>query len=362
MKSGGRAPASDLGGPGGHRDPLIDPAADSFLRRVLRSSFRLEPIAGDASTRRFYRVRSGRKTAILAVSPEPLEPSSPLYSNHRIMEALGAPVPRLLGRDDRHGLVLMQDFGDLTLQRHLAGGRGPRQPRAAPEPDRRGLYREACDLIVLFKERGARAIRPGDFAATNALDRERFLFELDHFHRHYIGGLLGKTPGEGDEAALRAFYADLAAAGDRMPRVYCHRDFMSRNLMVPGTPLRAGGRRRWRLGLIDYQDARMGPYTYDAASLLRDSSLDLDEGLVAELVGYLAGRLGEGPEEFRRDFDTISLERNLKELGTFGYMATRRGLRGYLDYVPRAVRSIRRTMTGTSRHHFIYPILDRYLS
>src|SRR4029077_1615625 len=115
-----------------------------------------------------------------------------------------------------------------------------------------------------------------------------------------------RLPGEDEERLLRAFYADLARECDRLPRVYCHRDFQSRNLMVRGG----------RLGLIDYQDARMGPYTYDAASLLRDSSLDLEEDLVKEMLERLARSLDIPLEELRRDFDLMALQRNIKDLGT----------------------------------------------
>ncbi len=344
----------------------LDQGAVGFLGRVLGTPFRASRIAGDASSKRFYRIRVGRpggsgavsrggkgsrrppappKTTILMINPEPLDPSSPLLTNHRILEAIGAPVPRILALDARPGLVLTEDLGDTTLQLHLLG----EERRRARESRR--LYRQACDLIVLLQTEAARVIRPDDFAARNALDRERFLFELEHFHRHYILGLKGMTPEPPEDALLKAFYADLAESCDRMPRVYCHRDFMSRNLMVAGT----------RLGLIDYQDARMGPYAYDAASLLRDSSLDLDEDLVGEMIDYLARRLGVGPEELRRDFDTMALERNLKELGTFGFMVTERQLRIYLDYVPRAIASARRTLLSDRRYHFVFPVLDRYL-
>ncbi len=324
-----------------------------FLRRTFRGRFRITPIAGDASTKRFYRVRAGRRTAVLMVNPDPLDPSSPLISNHRILETIGAPVPRFMSRDDEAGLVLTQDFGDATLQRYLTQSRNGGRARARPRPPGTWLrlYRQACDLIVLLQSRASEAIRPDDFAARNALDRDRFLFELDHFHRHFLLGLLGLRPGPADEALLRSFYSDLAQECDRMPRVYCHRDFMSRNLMLDGG----------RLRLIDYQDARMGPYTYDAASLLRDSSLDIDEGLASGMIDYLAARLGEGPEEFRGDFKTMALQRNIKELGTFGYMARERGLASYLAYIPRAIRSIRRTLLREQRFHFIYPVLDRHV-
>jgi len=340
--------------------PLITPSVKAFLRRSVGSGFRIEEIAGDASTRRFYRVSRGRKTAVLMVHPEPLTPASPLFSNHRAMKSIGAPVPRLLDSDPAAGLVLVEDLGDATLQKHLrgrlAGGRRAGGSRAGGGRARGGrsaapLYRQACDLIVLFHQKGAAALRPDDFAATSALDCDRFLFELDHFHRHFIKGYRKMVPPEGDEAVLRAFYSDLALRCDRLPRVYCHRDFQSRNLLV----------RRGRLGLVDFQDARMGPYTYDAASLLRDSSLDLDERLVDEMLHRLCRRLDLPAEEFRRDFDLMALQRNLKDLGTFGYMATVRGRPEYLEYVPRTVRFIRRTLLAGRRYHLFMPVLDRYV-
>jgi aminoglycoside/choline kinase family phosphotransferase len=121
--------------------------------------------------------------------------------------------------------------------------------------------------------------------------------------------------------------------------------------------------RQGRLCLIDFQDARMGPYTYDAASLLRDSSLDLQEDLVEELLHRLeetcAVPLAIGREEFRRDFDLMALQRNIKDLGTFGYMATVRGRMEYLDYVPRTQASIARTLVASRRYHDIYAVFRK---
>src|SRR5438093_8728296 len=158
-------------------------------------------------------------------------------------------------------------------------------------------------------------------------------------------------PGPVDDAMLHAFYADLADECNRLTRVYCHRDFQSRNLMVL----------RGRLRLIDFQDARMGPYTYDAASLLRDSSLELDPALVERMIERLCRSLDLPADEFRRDFDLMALERNIKDLGTFGYMATVRGLTSYLDFVPRTIRSVKRTLLRTPRFHFVHTTLERYV-
>jgi aminoglycoside/choline kinase family phosphotransferase len=315
-----------------------------FVERILGPGATLTEVAGDASTRRFFRARSGGLSAILMVHGTPLGEDAPLFSNHRILSTIGAPVPAILGRECALGLVLVEDFGDVTLQRHLeAGGR----------PDAAGLYGQACDIVGLLR-RGTGAVLPGDFAACNALDRERFLFELDHFERFFVRAYRGLTPGGAAQARLRVFYEDIASACDRLPKVYCHRDFQSRNLMVLGG----------RLRVIDFQDARMGPYTYDAASLLRDSSLDLPEDLVDamrdRLLPAIAAPFGIGPEEFRADFDLMALQRNIKDLGTFGYMATARGRRDYLDYVPRTIASIRRTLLAGRRWHDVLELLDRF--
>ncbi len=352
--------------------PTVPASVVEFARRMFGPGTTVVEVAGDASTRRFYRAGPGRgggavaagaagksvTTAIVMAHGEALSPESPFYSNHRILADIGAPVPRILDRDDPAGLVLVEDFGDQSLQRHLAEVGG----QAAPP-----LYRQAADLLLLMQRHAPGAMRSSDFAARNALDRDRFRFELDHFHKHFIVGFRGLEPTAAEERGIRDFHEELATACDLLPRVYCHRDYQSRNLMVRGAVSGAGGATPAggapALGLIDFQDARMGPYCYDAASLLRDSSLDLPEPLVGEILNRLAAGgaapLGIGPEEFRRDFDLMALERNIKDLGTFGYMATTRGRRDYLDYVPRTIASVRRTLAGDRQWHDAFVLMER---
>ncbi len=317
-----------------------------FARTFLGPEATLTEIAGDASTRRFYRARGKSATAVLIAHGQPLPADAPFFSNHRIMESIGLPVPALLARSEADGLVLVEDFGDLTLQNQVGG---PATVALAGD-----LYDQACDMISLLQSRAPGAIRKDDFAARNALDRERFLFELDHFQRHFITGLRGLKPSGSDAAVLGVFFEQLASSCDLQARVYCHRDYQSRNLMVV----------QRRLKLIDFQDARMGPYTYDAASLLRDSSLDIDDELtrreIDRLLAATAEPLGIGDEEFRRDFDIMALQRNIKDLGTFGYMATARGRREYLAYVPRTIASVRRTMVRDRRWHDAFAPMERY--
>ncbi|HTU99684.1 MAG TPA: phosphotransferase, partial [Luteitalea sp.] len=113
----------------------------------------------------------------------------------------------------------------------------------------------------------------------------------------------------------------------------CHRDYHSRNLML----------HRQKLYLIDYQDARLGPDTYDLASLLRDSYVDLSDSMVNWLLAYFLALTGrpESEAEFRERFDVMSLQRNLKALGTFGYQTIAKQNPVYIQYMPRTLRYVR---------------------
>ena len=137
------------------------------------------------------------------------------------------------------------------------------------------------------------------------------------------------------------------------PRVLCHRDYHSRNLMW----------RDERLCIIDFQDARLGPDTYDLASLLRDSYVDLPGQVVDELIAYflaLQGRSAEGAE-FRRRFDLMALQRNLKALGTFGYQTTTRSNPVYIQYIPRTLNYVRANLDRYPRFAGLRTILARHV-
>ena len=145
--------------------------------------------------------------------------------------------------------------------------------------------------------------------------------------------------------ALREEWARIVEELAAEPRVLCHRDYHSRNLM-------------WHddtLYVIDFQDARMGPDTYDLVSLLRDSYVDLPDAAVDDLIDYfvvLARGNAAAPSdpEFRRRFDLMALQRNLKALGTFGYQTTTRSNPVYMQYVPRTLAYVRRTLAADPRY------------
>ena len=124
------------------------------------------------------------------------------------------------------------------------------------------------------------------------------------------------------------------------PRVLCHRDYHSRNLMVTNG----------ELYIIDFQDARMGPDTYDLVSLLKDSYVDLPDALFDRLIKQFVESIRGGHfETFRARFDTMAMQRNLKALGTFGYQATTRANPVYAQYVPRTLRYVRENLARRSK-------------
>lgn len=321
------------------------PALPGGLEKRFPPHTSFTPLKGDASTRRFFRVETpGEPSRVLMVYPETFAwEGSPLEGNHRHLLSIGVPVPRIEKVFAEEGAVLLEDLGDTTLQSALA---------SHPTLDRAALYQEAIRIIVVMQEKGTRTLPADAVARQSALDGEKFAWELGHFYEHFVLGFRAAHPAPEEERLFHAFFAWLAASLDGVPRVLCHRDFQSRNLML--TP---GG-----LRVIDYQDARMGPASYDLASLLRDSSLDLSEEFQDEGIRtFLSLRRDLGPEEFRLEYHRQALQRNIKDLGTFGRQVHQLGNAGYSSYIPRTLAMVRRAMLADQRCHTVFPLFEKYV-
>jgi aminoglycoside/choline kinase family phosphotransferase len=253
----------------------------------------------------------------------------------RIFEQAGLPVARVLRILPEAGALVVEDLGDETMERALA------HAAAGGLPTRDDLYRRAVRLAVLIATRGTEALRRSDRAHGPALDSERFLFEMRFFLEHYVGDFLGeREPSDEVREAVEA----LARSAASHPRVLCHRDYHCRNIMV---------RRDGELALVDIQDARWGPDTYDLASLLWDAYADLSVGEIAELAGFYWEQLPGStniPALCRR-LDVISAQRMIKALGTFGYQVAVLGRDRYREAIPRTVSRLARLLpagTGTA--------------
>jgi N-acetylmuramate 1-kinase len=203
------------------------------------------------------------------------------------------------------------------------------------------LYRQAVNLIATLQKRGDELASPAYLPYGIAFDVEKFTWELDFFLKHFVEGYRGAKLTDAGRQAIRGEFSPIIAelAGER--RVLCHRDYHSRNLML----------HEGRLYVIDFQDARMGPDTYDLVSLLRDSYVDLAPVAVDELIAYFLALKGNPSEEaaFRARFDLMALQRNLKALGTFGYQTGARQNPVYIQYIPRTIKYVRQNLTKYPR-------------
>ena len=293
-------------------------------------------LSGDASTRRYYRLTGPHGQSILALHLEPFEAETlPFTVMRNLMAGWGIPVPAILDQDGPRGILVLEDLGDLTLQEALRG---------ASAAQREDFYRVAVDQIVTLQREAARG--PQRAACFHvAFDIEKLAWELHYFLKHFLEGHRGANLSVEDRSVLSEGFHRLSEEIASWPRVLCHRDYHSRNLMVRGDTL------VW----IDFQDARMGPATYDLVSLLRDSYVDVEDDFLEERTEEFRQKAmpGEHREVFRRRFDLMSVQRNLKALGTFGYQASVKGNRVYLPYIPRTLASARRNL---SRHPELGPL------
>jgi aminoglycoside/choline kinase family phosphotransferase len=260
----------------------------------------------------------------------------PFVNVSRLMAAVPLPVPVVAGHADDLGILILEDLGDVTLQAHL----GITQPT-----EHAALYRQAVEFVAHLQRRGRELASEEYLPFGIAFDRDKLMWELNFFVRHYLEAYRGQMISASVRTALEEEFLAIAGELADEPRVLCHRDYHSRNLMV-----QAG-----QLFIIDYQDARMGPDTYDLVSLLRDSYVDLPEERVDELIrGFLGLGAGGGSAagamaEFRRRFDVMSVQRNLKALGTFGHQTTSRNNPVYIQYIPRTLSCVRTNLERYAR-------------
>jgi len=288
-----------------------------------------ELLVADASTRQFYRLfLPDGVTRIVMDYGSPFVGETDDVRLARLFEQAALPVARVLHILPEAGALIMEDLGDETLETALARATSGRRPT------RDDLYRSAVRLAAEIATRGTDAIARSERARGPALDNERFLFEMHFFLEHYVGGLLGRPE---LATGVRDAVEELAITAASHPRVLCHRDYHSRNIMV---------RRDGSLAMVDIQDARWGPDTYDLASLLCDAYVDLGDHEATELFDIYRQQLPGPPDidALRERFDIVAAQRMIKALGTFGYQVAVLGRDRYRNAIPRTVDRLSRLL------------------
>ena len=283
-----------------------------YLDQWLGEGWTASPLAGDASVRAYYRVRAaGGETFILAYYPEEVRGQLARFLGAYAALSAHGPVPEVLQHCDV--AVLQRDAGDRTLFDVLHEDRA----------EGLRLYRRAIDLLVTFQKAGDCGLNPPFTAGV-------FLSELEMAREYYVERLMG-ADGEALVPLLKTICENIA----QHPRVLCHRDYHGQNLHLLNDAI----------FVIDYQDVRIGPDTYDLASLLRDrgAARILGDASELELLEYYGTRIGADPSIRRRYFETL-LQRSIKILGTFSKQPIVRGRLHYLDFIPATLESIRRSL------------------
>ena len=322
------------------------------------------PLPGDASNRRYYRLRlsPGRVSSLILMEladPEGFKASEeavsgsndesgelPFINVLKHLQASHVPVPVLHLFDEAAGLLYLQDFGDVTLAQACQG--------VAQQVLER-WYGQAIDQLVDLHVRASQPTDSPCVAFTRSFDVPLYMWEFEHFLEYGIVARRGKPMCAEDLVPIQEECHKIAEWLVAQPVVFTHRDYHSRNLMV----------HRDQLGIIDFQDALMGPVTYDLASLLRDSYMALEESLVDQMIErYMQGlrerippsqhanfSLDE-PAAFRRLFDYTSIQRNLKAAGRFVYIDRVKHNPNFLPAIPHTLQNVLRTLKK-------YPELQR---
>ena len=304
------------------------------------------PLAGDASDRHYFRVSPAQgPPLVIAVYAGPIDYSAlPFVNVAELLSRMPVPIPAILDHEAALGVLVLEDLGNVTVQAHL---------QAVPAESHTALYRQAVSVIEVLQRRGRTLASPAYLPYGLALDVTKLTWELDFFLEYFLEAYRKAVISPDTRRAMRHEFQNLAEELAAEPRVLCHRDYHSRNLML----------HQGCLYLLDFQDARMGPCTYDLGSLLRDSYVELSEQTVEELIAYFLELTHSTVRatEFRQRFDAMCLQRNLKALGTFGSQVTISQNDVYVQYMPRTLGYVRENLRRYSRFDRLYDLLATHL-
>jgi aminoglycoside/choline kinase family phosphotransferase len=321
------------------------PRLQAAVERLSATLDGAQPLAGDGSDRRFFRLL-GSPTVVLLHHPKALglkvNENDSYFHLGRHLKAQGVPVPEIHQYCQEEGWLLLEDLGDINLESALK--------REGRDDQRRFRYREALDILVNQQLRGKEGFDPAWCFDTPVVHRP-FLWEREcrYFVRAFLQDYLG----------LKVRTDDLASDFERLltraltpgPNFFLHRDFQSRNLMI----------KNGRLRVIDFQGGRLGPLGYDLAALLIDPYVNLSPAWQEELLAYYLDLLQErlpGVDRgaFTEQYYHLAVCRNLQILGAFGYLTKVKQKANFARYIPAAVAGLRQRLGQRSGE---MPLLEK---
>jgi aminoglycoside/choline kinase family phosphotransferase len=306
--------------------------ADWLKHELKEENFELQPASADASFRRYFRVFLPGRSLIAMDAPPQHEDCVPFLHVAELFRAARVNVPRVHARNLADGFLLLDDLGSRLYLNEMA-----------PDTAHR-LYLDAIDSLVRIQL----ASKPGELPEY---DRALLTRELRLFPDWYLARKLGVTLTQRQSEALERAFEIVLANNLAQPKVYVHRDYHSRNLMVC----------EQNPGILDFQDAVYGPITYDLVSLFKDAYIEWPEEQILDwVIRYWekarAARLPVNRDFafFHRDFEWMGIQRHLKVLGIFARLYYRDGKARYLSDMPLVMRYLR---AACERYREFTPLL-----
>jgi len=298
----------------------------SFLIKILSQVFGdipkdgIKSLCGDASSRKYYRLYLNDRTWIIMNTGQPIDSDRDAFiQTSYFLDASGIPVPSIRWINEKHGVIVLEDLTDTTLQKRF---------QAAPDYTLDKYYPEVLNILINLQQKCVKTSVRSCPGFDLRFDTTKYYEELQFFKTHFLLHYSNAALNSDEHELLDKSFLWLAKRLAEEHVVFTHRDFHSRNLMLKGE----------KIFVIDFQDARLGLIEYDAASLLRDAYVKIPEDFIEEFLKefYLRhGIVDAGELEYHRTiFSLTCIQRNIKALGTFGFQAAVKKKPVYLKYVP----------------------------
>ena len=296
----------------------------AFLAKAGWGDAKCRPLAADASFRTYDRLTKDTGSAVLMNAPPPMENVAAFRRVQTLLLDLGLAPPRALALDLEAGFLLLEDFGDMTFTRALAGG-----------ADERGLYELATDLLIALHR-----FAPADGGGLPPYDDARLEEEVLLLTDWTAEAITGQPIPSAERRRYLDAWRELWPEVRRVPDTLVLRDYHVDNLMVL-----AGRRGIDSCGLLDFQDALCGPVTYDLVSLLQDARRDIAPALEQDMLErYLAACPATDRAAFELSYTVLGAQRAAKIIGIFTRLSQRDGKHGYLQHIPRVWRLLERDL------------------
>lgn len=335
---------------------MEDPIQQSIMKYVGSGDTILKTakLYGDASYRLYFRVILGSgRTLIVMKMPKGRASASEEITNYEgpkndlpyinisnHMRALKLPVPEIYYYDKEGEVIILEDLGDHLFFRDVVD---------AGDDVKLARYREAIDLLVRIREKVTRCM--GCMAFKRSFDDTLLNWEFDHFLEYGVEARLGRNLDDSVKRRFRGITRSITGEILKMDYIFTHRDYQSRNLIV----------RNSKLYVIDFQDALLGPAPYDLVALTRDSYVEISDRLLEWLISYYVGLTGLDIDNFRRDFDLVTIQRKLKDAGRFVYIDRVKGNPDYLKNIPRSLDYVKKAVFRRGEYAGLMELLKPYV-